>query len=453
MKAAVLGVMVAFVWSALAQAKEAPPVGGSPKAFTLPRMDRFELPNGLRVTLVPFGTIPKATVSLVLRFGNIVESASQVWLSDLAGALLKEGTTTKTAREVAVAAASMGGRVQVAVHEDETTVGGAVLSELAPEFVRLVSEIVLAPRFPQDAFERVKKDLLRRLVLQESQSQAIAQKKLRSVMYGGHPYGRTVPTHEALAGYTLPQARALWADHAGAARAHLYVVGRFDEGAVRAAVSAAFGGWARGNSFEAPASNPRRTRSVSVVDRKSAVQSTVIVSTPVVPASHPDAIALRVTNALLGGSFMSRITSNIREKRGYTYSPRGTIENRSQGSSWVELADVTTKVTGPALREILEEVRRLRQQAPSVAELEGIQNYLCGFFVLGLSSQEGLLAQLRFVDLHGLGEGYLRAFVDRVRAVTPDDVRRMAEKYLVLEAMTIVVVGDRSVVDAQLEKF
>ena len=139
--------------------------------------------------------------------------------------------------------------------------------------------------------------------------------------------------------------------------------------------------------------------------------------------SSPAWIALEVTDSLLGGSFGSRITSNIREQKGYTYSPFSTVNANIKTAHWVETADVTTDVTGPALQEIVGEITRLGKEAPPAAELQGIQKNLAGTFVVQNASRAGVIGQLAFVDRHGLGDDYLAKYVERVNAVTPEQVR------------------------------
>ena len=158
-------------------------------------------------------------------------------------------------------------------------------------------------------------------------------------------------------------------------------------------------------------------------------------------------------NALLGGSFASRITSNIREQKGYTYSPQGQLSSRYRDAYWVEVADVTTNVTGPSLKEIFGEVDRLQSEAPSEDELKDFQNYLAGVFVLQNSSRGGIIGQLEFVDLHGLPAEYLNGYVERIYAITPAQVQEVAKKYLQDDKATIVVVGDRKVIEEQLKPF
>ena len=151
---------------------------------------------------------------------------------------------------------------------------------------------------------------------------------------------------------------------------------------------------------------------------------------PVIDPSNPDWDRLYLMNVLLGGSFASRITSNIREQKGYTYSPQGQLSSRYRDAYWIEIADVTTTATGPALKEIIGEVDRLQAEAPSEKELKAFQNYRAGVFVLQNSSRPGIIGQLEFVDLHGLPADYLNGYVGRIYAVTPAQVQEMAKKYL-----------------------
>jgi zinc protease len=174
---------------------------------------------------------------------------------------------------------------------------------------------------------------------------------------------------------------------------------------------------------------------------------------PVAGPTNPDFIALGVTNSLLGGSFASRITANIREQKGYTYSPRSQVSTRFHDAYWAEVADVTTKDTGASLKEIFGEITRLQQQAPLDEELKGIQSYISGLFVIQNSSRQALIGQLRYVDLQGLSDDYLKTYVQKVNAVTTAQVQAMTTKYIKPESMTIVVVGDKSKITEQLKDY
>lgn len=434
-------------------AKQAPPAPGPARDFTLPVPVRHTLPNGLQVTLVQYGTVPKAAVQLAISAGNVDEGPAEVWLADLTGQLLLEGTTTRSAADLSLAAARMGGSLNVTVGVDRTRLGGEVLSEFAPEMVRLLGEVVQQPAFNPKEVERLKDDLARDLSLQKSSPQALADEAFRAALYGNHPYGRTFPADAVLAAYTADQARRFHATHFGAARATLYIVGRFDEAAALAAAREAFGGWTRGTPPSRLAPAPSSTRAIHLVDRPGAVQSTIILGLPVANPTNPDYVALRVTDTLLGGYFSSRITSNIREDKGYTYSPGSTVSARARDAYWAQQADVTTAVTGASLQEIFKEIDRLQAEPPPAAELDAVKNYMAGFFVLNNSSRLGIIGQLEFLAVQGLPDDYITGYVRRVRAVTPAEVQRIARQYLDDGRMAIAIVGDRKAIEEQIKPF
>ena len=433
--------------------KQAPPPVGTPKDFNLPPKREFTLPNGMAVTLVPFGTVPKAAVTLAVRAGRINERADQIWLSELTADLMSEGTRTRSAARLAEEVAGMGGDLTVDAEYDRTTIGGEVLSERTPEMIRLVADVARDPLLPEAELARIKADRLRDLSIQKSQPQPVAVEKFREILYGDHPYGRVFPTERMVQGFTIGQIRNFHGTNFGAARAHLYVAGVFDAAAAEAAIRDAFRDWKQGPPAQRVPAKPRSARSLTLIDRPGAVQSTIQLGLPVAGPDQPDYIALEVTDALLGGTFGSRITSNIREQKGYSYSPFSTVNNFYRQSYWAEQADVTTNVTGASLKEIFGEIERLRREAPPEAELTGIKKNVAGTFTLQNSSRLGIIGRLQFVDLQGLSDSYLTDYVKRVLAVTPATVQSTASRYLRPDRMTIVVVGDKKSVAEQVAPY
>lgn len=437
--------------AALAQ-KQTPPEGSTPKDFKLPAKQTFTLDNGMSVALVPYGDLPKVTANLVIRAGNSNEAADEIWLADLTGNLMKEGTATRSAEQIAQEAAGMGGQVNVFVGDDQTTINGDVLAEFAPGLIKLIADLARHPLFPEAEVPRLKKDLQRQLSIQKSQPGSLTMEKFRQALYPDHPYGRIFPTEAMIESYTVDKVKNFYATNFGAARARLYVAGRFDAPAVAAAIRAAFGDWARGSDIMINIPKPLTQRAVHMVDRPGAAQSTIYLGLPVVDPSHKDYMALMVTNTLLGGFFSSRVTANIREDKGYTYSPFSSISSRYRDAYYVQIADVTTDVTGPALKEIFYEINRLQGEAPSEEELNGVKNYLAGSFVRQNSARGGIIGQLAFLGLHDLDDSYVTEYVKNVFAVTPADVQRMAQTYLRDEEMTLAITGDVKKIKAPVEQ-
>jgi zinc protease len=431
--------------------KQTPPEGGKPRDFKLPNKEAGQLDNGLTYTLVPYGAIPKAQVSLVIKTGNIHEAANEVWLADFVGKLMKEGTVTNRGKDLSVKMARMGGDLSINVGPNTTTISGNVLSEFVPELVQLLADVVQNPAFPQEEEARLKNDLKRQLSVSSNTPQSKASSQFFALMYPEHPYGRIFPTEQMIDAFSIEKARQFYSSNFGAQRSVVYVAGNFNKARTEEAIRESFKGWQRGPEVNYPVPATQTSQEVAILDRPNAPQSTLMIGLPVIDPSQPDYLSLQVTNALLGGSFGSRITSNIREDKGYTYSPFSTVNTKKGTAIWYEQADVTTEHTQASLQEITKEIKRLQQEAPTAAELEGIQNYQAGIFVLQNSTPQGIIGQLNFLDLHGLPDSYLTNYVQNVYAITPEKVKEITAKYLDTEKMTLVVVGDKKEIQKQMQ--
>ena len=437
--------------TAIAQ-KETPPAGGPAKDFKLPAKKTQSYNNGLKTTLVHYGVIPKATISLIIKTGNVHEGENQVWLADLMGRLMREGTANMNFAALSKKAAMMGGSFNINVGLTQTTISGSVLAEYAPEFIKLISDVVMHPTFPASELERLKGEMKRRLAVQKAVPQAQAQEQFYEAIYKNSVYGRLFPTEAMLNSYTEQMVRDFYDQNFGAKRSVLYVVGNFDDAAVNNAIKASLTQWKAGPDVMYPPVTLNPAGDTLIVDRKGAPQTTLIVGLPVITPTNKDYVPLLVTNSLLGGSFGSRITSNIRESKGYTYSPFATVQNRKESSLWYEQADITSEHTIDALMEIEKEIKRLQTEAPSKDELSGIQNYESGIFVLQNSSPGGIIGQLNFLDLYGLDDSYLTNYVKNINKVTPEMVSQMAKNYIQYDKMTKVMIGDKQGIEQQMEK-
>jgi zinc protease len=455
MKRSILYIVTAFcvaTFQPVAAQKQTPPAGGKAKDFKLSAKATKSYPNGLKSTLVQYGTLPKTTISLVIKTGNVHEGPNQTWLADLTGRMLREGTANADFAALSKKAAMMGGSLNVSVGSAQTTIAGSVLSEYAPEFIRLLADLVQNPAFPAGEIERLKGNLKRQLVTQKASPQAQAQEQFMQALYKDHPYGKMFPTEEMINSYTVQQVKDFYDKNFGAKRSVIYVVGKFDEAAVTSAINSTLTKWKAGPEVSYPDVQAAAVADTLLIDRKGAPQTTLMVGMPVVTPNNKDYVPLLVANSLLGGSFGSRITSNIRENKGYTYSPFSSVQNRKGSTVWFEQADVTSEHTVDALNEIEKEIKRLQLEPPTKEELAGIQNYEAGIFVLQNSTPGGIINQLNFLDLYGLDDSYLNNLVKNIYAVTPEKVSEITKKHIQYDKMTKVMIGDKEAVQKQVEK-
>ena len=427
-----------------------PPAGDTPRGFSLPERVETTLDNGLRVVLIPWGDIPKADVVLVTQAGYVHEQADEVWVSRLMARMMEEGSGKYSATEIADTLAAMGGNLSVSVGRHTSSVTASVLYEFAPNVVGILADVLSNPALPESELPRLKNDLNRQVNVAMSRPQTLVVDEFYKTLFPDHAYGRLYPAGGQIDGYTREDVKAFYDNNFGAKRTTLYVAGKFDVDAVTEAANKALAGWAEGPAPSYPEVSVSATPGLQIIDRPGAVQSTLRMGLPVTDPGHPDYTAMSVTNSLLGGSFASRITSNIREDKGYTYSPFSTISDGKGMAIWFEQADVTTDVTAASIIEINKEINRLREEPPSEEELQSIKNAEIGVFVLLNSSGSGLINQLIFMDYQGLDESYLTGYVDRINAVTPEQVQQMTQQYITPEQLTIVIAGDKKLVEQQL---
>jgi predicted Zn-dependent peptidase len=420
-----IGILVVAAVSVLAQ-KETPPAGGQPKPFVFPKQDTYTLSNGMKVTLVQYGAVPKVAMQAIIRAGTLNEKAEQRWISDIVATMLKDGTTKRTAEQIAKETADMGGSIFTAASNDKTTIGGEALSEFDARFVELLSDVILNPKFAASDFDKARANKLREIAVAKAQAGTQAWEKFREITFSGHPYASVMASEPIVQTYKLDDVRGFYNDQYGAARTHFYVVGQFDPAKVKAAIEKSFGGWKKGPDPIRNVPTVVGRRSLTTIDRPGAPQSTIYMGVPAISQSDPDFIKFMVMDSILGGSFGSRITSNIRENKGYTYSPGSFIWNRFKTGYWIESADVTTEATGASIKEILFEIDRLQKEPPSDAEMQGIKNYLVGIYVLQNSSRPGVIGQLEQMNYNELDKNYLDTYVQKLSAVTAKDVQDMA---------------------------
>lgn len=443
---------LALVEPSFADAYPSAPAIGELKPFTIPSSETFALPNGLKVTLIPFGSVPQATISLMVYAGRI-DGTGRPWLAELTADMLKEGAGARTSAEIAAAAADMGGNITVSVDSASTSLDVTVLSGHAPDAIGLLADLVQHPSMPVSEFERVKANRARALAVALSQAQPIADQALARAYYGGdHPYGSLYPTPRRFDAYSLDDVRGFYTSNFGAQRTHLYIAGRFDAAAVRAAVTRAFGGWKKGPQRSTLPPHPRRGPQFILVDRPGAPQSTLRISFPGPRVGSAEDFPFKVMNTLLAGAFNSRVTRNIREDKGYTYSPYSAVDYYPANTQWVFLADVTTAATGASLHEIFSEIRRLQANPPDAEETAGMRTNRATYPIFAGATASGLIELLSYWDGLGQPPSYVANYTQNALKVTPSQIRAAARATLPLEQMTLVVVGDLKTVVPQLKE-
>jgi zinc protease len=346
----------------------------------------------------------------------------------------------------------MGGTLSSVVSQDYSSLTVRGLAEFAPRLVDLLADVAMNPALPADEIAILEQQHLQGVAQNTSSPQFVANREFRKALFGDHPYARTSETAATLQAIDRAKLDAFHARFYRPNNAFVLVVGAIEPDAALAIIEKAFGGWTRGDApkpaFAAP---PALTgRRVYFVQRPNSIQSSIALGNFAVKRSDPRWYELTVANTIYGGAFNSRIIRNIREEKGYTYSPQSTLTGFADAGFYRFAADVRNEVTGATLTEVFKEIDKLRAEAVEANELQGAKQYLRGVFPVQTATQAGLANVLNAVYVFGLPKDYPETFRAKIAAVTPDQVKSAAGTLFGSQDSVIAIVGDYAKVKDQL---
>ena len=431
------------------------PALAAERAVTWPKRTRARLANGLEVVLAEAHSIPKFHGELYFRAGNAQVSDRSTGLAEMTATLVRTGTARRASRQIEEDLRRLGADLGTSSGQDTSAIGFAGLSEFAEPLLQLVNELAREASFPEGEFERERRQKLEEVKLERTSPGFLAGERLRKILFGAHPYALISPSEAQVAAYKREDLQNVYREIYAPENALLMLVGDFDPQAMLTMIEKTFGNWSGKQAAprEFPAPPKPRGRRVYLVHNPGSVQTQILAGCHAITRKHPDWIRLGLTNSLYGGAFNSRLIMNIREDKGYTYSPRSSVNALRQHAYFSVSAAVRNDVVAASLTEIFYEIDKLRSVPVPEAELTDAQNYLTGIFSLGLASQDGLLSQFSTVELNELPLDYLETYRDKVRAVTSAELMGTARKYFDSANMQIVVVGDRAQIEDQAALF
>jgi zinc protease len=420
-----------------------------------PKRTKSRLANGLEIILLESHAIPKFHGELYFRSGNAAASSRGTALAEMAATMVRTGTAKHSSRELEELLRGLGADLSVSAGQDNSAISFAGLSDHAEPLLQLVNELAREATFPATEFERERRQKLEEVRLERTQPGFLAGERLRKVLFGSHPYAQISPTEEQVAAYARDELQSVYRDFYTPENAILILVGDFDSAAIQENAEKVFGNWSgrKPGGSQNPAPPVPTGKRVYLVDVPDSVQTQIVCGCHAITRRSPDWIKLGLTNSLYGGAFNSRLVMNIREDKGYTYSPRSGVNALRQYGYFSVSAAVRNDVVAASLTEIFYEIDKLRSLPVPGPELLDAQNYLTGVFSMGLATQSGLLSQISTLALNDLPDDYLETYREKVRALKPEDVLAAARKYFDSPNMQIVVVGDRKHIESQAALF
>jgi len=448
--------LVSLAPGALAQTDR--PAVGPERPFQLAPRVEHTLANGLRVIVTRQTAVPKVSVTLTVLSGYSSDPADLTGLAAVTADVVQEGTKTRTSKEIRKQVFGMGGSLTSSVSQDYSSLSVRGLSEFAPQLIDLVADVAMNPTLPADEIAILKQQRLQNVMRQKSSPQFLSNRTFRRALFGDHPYARTSESEATLNAMDRAKIEVFHRAHYRPNNAFLLVVGAVDPAAIIAFAEKTLGGWTRGPGNDIPkpafpAPPALSGRKLYFVQRPNSIQSSISVGNFAVKRGDPRWYELTLANSIYGGAFNSRIVRNIREEKGYTYSPGSALTGFVDAGFYRFSADVRNEVTGATLAEVFKEIDRMRAEAVEAGELQGAKSYLRGVFPIQTSSQTGLAGTLNNVYVFGLPKDYAETFGAKISAVSADQVKTASATLLGSQSSVIAIVGDWTKVKDQLAGF
>ena len=431
---------------------ERPPRPLTAKQVKFPPYAMRTLANGLQVVAVSHHEQPAVSLRLLVRAGGAQDPEQKPGVAALAAALLDQGTATRSAEQIAQTIDSIGGAIGAGSSSELTSIFAVVMKDSLDVALDLVSDIARNAAFAPQEVELQRKQMLSGLQVSYDDPEYLAGVVFDRLVYGFHPYGRPDGgTPESLASITRDDLVAFHKTWFGANNAILAIVGDVTADEAFAGAERVFGSWGKTSSATAaPVEPPAPTRRVVVIDRPGAVQTEIRAGHTALPRRHPDYLALDLAVKILGGEGGNRLHRVLRSERGLTYGASADLTSLKDAGKLTADTDTRSESTGEALRLLVEEMWRLRNQRVSERELADAQAYLTGSFPLTIETPGAIALQVLNAVFFGLDLQELQTYRERVNAVTVDDIQRVARTYLHPDRLSIVLVGDASRFQSQL---
>jgi zinc protease len=447
-----IGVLAGMVWAAQEWPRELPPQALPARPVDFPPYQVRTLPNGLRVLVVLHHEQPSVSFRLLIGAGAVQEPADRPGVASFVAALLDQGTTTRSAGEIATLIDSAGAILGVGSGNELTFVNGAVIKDRTDQALGVVADLVQRPAFAPEEIDLHRRQTLSSLQVGYDDPDYIAGVVFDRLVFGAHPYGRPNDgTPESIARVTREDLIAFHRAWFAPNNALLAIVGDLTADEAFAAAERAFGTWARREPPSIKVANPPPpARRVIVIDRPGSAQTEIRAGQLAIPRTHPEYLPFDLAIRILGGEGANRLFGVLRSERGLTYGAGAELHTFKSAGAVVAETDTRSATTGESLRLMLEEFVRLQSQPVHAIELEGAQNFIAGNFPLSIETPGAIAEQVLSRLFYGQDLSDIETYLGRVAAVTPADIQRVARQLLSPQQLSIVLVGDASAFADQL---
>ncbi len=425
--------------------------------FKVPQPSRYELANGLVVMLLEDHELPLVNAQVLVKTGSRLEPADKIGLAGLVGQMMRSGGTQKLASdELDDLLEDRAARIETFIG---TSTGNASLSCLKddlPEILVVLADVLRIPAFEEDKLAVAKNQLISGISRQNDNAGGILSRESQEIRYGADsPYTR-IPTYASSGSIVRNDLMAFHGRYYHPDQMILGLVGDFDSKTVKKLIEQTFGNWPQGPQIQQPAAPYRQNANPGIfyIEKNDVTQSNIWIGHPGILRSNPHYFEIEVMNQIFGGSFASRLFSNVRSKKGLAYSVRGGVGSRwdYEGTFSMRLS-TKTETTAAAIDALIEEARNLVDKAPSNEEVAKAKTSILNSFVFRSDSTAEILRQQMVYEYYGYPLDWLSSYRTGIEQVTADQVRAAANTYVRPEDFSILVVGPKEGLDRPLSDF
>lgn len=424
----------------------------------LPRPVEAKLDNGLTVLILEDHRFPTVSTQFYLiGAGALYEPANMPGLASATAQMLREGTKTRTSKQIAEEVDKLGATLGAGAGfgSIQTVLSASGLSDNFDQWFGLATDVLMNPAFSAEELDKFKKRTIAQLRQQRSSPDFLANEQFSRAVYGNHPAATVAATVESINSMT-PEILANWQKTRYAPQnAILGIAGDVNAAELIPKLKGALAAWQKTDTKEVLPQNPSpaQQKKIIVVNRPDSVQTTMTMGNIAIDRRSPDYPAMVVMDNIIGSGGSARLFMNLREEKGLTYGAYSTFTALKYPGPWRAGGDFRTEVTDQAMAGFLDEINRIRNEKVSADELEENKRSVVASFALSLEQPTQLLSYEITRRIYGFPEDYWETYPSRIMAVSADDVQRVARKYINPESLQIVAVGDAAKVKPMLEKF
>ena len=436
--------------------KNKAPVSSDVLHVKLPKAVESKLANGLTILVMEDHRLPTVTVRLVLQgAGALNDPPDMPGLANLTATMLKEGTTTRSSKQIAEEIERLGAGINASAPwgSNGANVSASGLSDNTGQWLNLAADLVLNPTFPASELNKLKQRMKVQLQQQRSSPFFLMQERFNRAIYGNHPAAVTAPTPESLDKITPEMLIKFHREHYTPQNAILGIAGDIKPADLLQMLNG-MPPWQPTDLklTEPPATHAVSERHISVVDRPGSVQTDVSIGNITISRTDPDYVPMVVMDRVVGGGASARLFMNLREEHGYTYGAYSQLVARRFAGPWIAQGSMRTDATEGAMTEFMNEINRIRDQKVPEKEIEECKRSIVASFALSLEDPNQLLDYAMTLKLYGLPADYWDTYPAKIMNTTAEQVQRVARKYVVPENLQIVAVGDATKIKPVLDK-